>query len=179
MKFSIPTNTLANEKYFNFYLKNNYIINSIIHLENEVFISAELTELQKADIIYYYNNIIELDWLEFYKVQKFDKINAKTEELIKLGYVYNGLNFSLSEKAQTNILALYSTQNSGVLLYPISWNTINDVEVFQILNSTVINEIYYTALSTKKNHLDSGTILKNIVRSANTVDEIDLIIDNR
>ena len=96
-----------------------------------------------------------------------------------MGYVYNDLRFSLDEKSQTNILALYSTKDDNILSYPISWNTIDDLKVFDILDSQTINNLYYTALATKKSYLDSGTILKNRVRLANTIEDVDLINDNR
>jgi len=179
MNFSININQLANQKYFNLHLKNNYIIDSIIYSNNEVLISAQITDLQKNEIINYYNNITESDWLDFYKSQKFELINEKTEYLISLGYTYNGLKFSLSEKAQTNILALYSTKDDNVLTFPISWNTIDDLQFFNITDSQTIANIYYTALATKKNCLESGTFLKNQIRLAQTVAEVDLINDNR
>lgn len=179
MNFSIDINQLANEKHFNLYLKNNYIIESIIHSNNDVSISAQITDLQKNDIINYYNNIIESDWLDFYKSEKFELINEKTDYLISLGYTYNGLKFSLSEKAQTNILALYSTKDDNVLSYPISLNTIDDLSVFNINDSQTISNIYYTALATKKTFLDSGSVIKNKIRLAQTVAEVDLINDNR
>jgi len=179
MNFSININQLANEKYFNLYLKNNYIIDSIIHSDNDVSISAQITDLQKNEIINYYNSIVESDWLDSYKGQKLQEINNNTDDLIKVGYTYAGLTFSLSEKAQTNILALYSTKDDPVLHYPLVFNTIDDLNSFEAIDATTIANMYYSALATVKGRIDSGTVFKDQIRNATTVAEVDAIQDNR
>jgi len=179
MNFSININQLANEKYFNLYLKNNYIIDSIIHSDNDVSISAQITDLQKNEIINYYNSIVESDWLDSYKGQKLQEINNNTDDLIKVGYTYAGLTFSLSEKAQTNILALYSTKDDPVLPYPLVFNTIDDLNSFEAIDATTIANMYYSALATVKGRIDSGTVFKDQIRNATTVAEVDAIQDNR
>ena len=39
--------------------------------------------------------------------------------------------------------------------------------------------MYYSALATVKGRIDSGTVLKDQIRNATTVAEVDLIQDNR
>ena len=96
-----------------------------------------------------------------------------------MGYVYNGFAMSLSEKAQTNILALYSTKDDVHLIYPILFNTKDDLNTFDAADPNTIADMYYTALATKKAKLDSGTVLKSKVRDATTVFEVDAVEDNR
>jgi hypothetical protein len=141
--------------------------------------NTEPTEAEKTQILNYYDNIEEVDWLEAYKLQIFEEINERTAELIEGGYSYSGFNFSLSDRAQTNILALYSTKDDPVLSYPIKFNTIDDLNTFDAVNASEIANMYYSALATKKGYLDSGTVLKEQIRNATTQTEVDSISDNR
>jgi len=57
MKFSLPINTEAYQKQFNYHIKNLYNIQSIIHTESEVLIVANITEEKKTEIEDYYNSL--------------------------------------------------------------------------------------------------------------------------
>lgn len=177
----ITLNSSANLLYFEEYLLSNYSFKSFIvgvdslHLEFE----TEPNESEQTDIINFYNSITESDWLDIYKQERFESINQRTQELIELGYSYSGNQFSLSDKAQTNILALYATKDDPILVYPITFNTIDDLVTFDAVDSSEIAGMYYTALATKKAHLDSGTALKDQIRIATTKTAVDLIEDNR
>lgn len=174
-------NSSANLKYFKEYLISNYDFKNIVIgfdclcLEFE----TEPNQTEETAIVNYYNAITESDWLDSYKGQKLQEINNNTDELIRAGYTYSGLTFSLSEKAQTNILALYSTKDDPVLPYPIVFNTIDDLNSFEAIDAATIANMYYSALATIKGRIDSGTVLKDQIRNATTVAEVDLIQDNR
>ena len=136
-------NSSANLKYFKEYLISNYDFKNIVIgfdclcLEFE----TEPNQTEETAIINYYNAITEPDWLDSYKGQKLQEINNNTDELIKAGYTYSGHTFSLSEKAQTNILALYSTKDDPVLPYPLVFNTIDDLNSFDAIDATTIAHI--------------------------------------
>jgi len=117
--------------------------------------------------------------LEELKAKKSKEIDEKTGQLIALGYSFKGLSFSLSMNAQTNILALYTTRDHPALIYPIHYNTIDDKNTYDVLDSQDLENMYLTALATKKAHTDSGTLLKDQVRAAANSQELDAIIDNR
>ncbi len=174
-------NSSADLVYFEKYLKVNYSFKNFIVGVDSLIIEFETepNESEKTDIINFYNDITESDWLEIYKEKRFEQIDSKTTELIKQGYTYSGKQFSLSENAQTNILALFTTKDDSVLIYPIRFNTVDNLEYFEASDASVISDMYYSALNTKKGFLDSGTDLKNQVRTASTINEIDLIVDNR
>ncbi len=174
-------NSSANLKYFKEYLISNYDFKNIVIgfdclcLEFE----TEPNQTEETAIVNYYNAITESDWLDSYKGQKLQEINNNTDQLIMAGYTYSGHTFSLSEKAQTNILALYSTKDDPVLPYPIVFNTIDDLNSFEAIDANTIASMYYSALATVKGRIDSGTVLKDQIRNATTVAEVDLIQDNR
>lgn len=115
------------------------------------------------------------DW----KREKAAEIDMKTGQLISNGFSYKNKNFSLSANAQTNILALYTTKDHPALTYPIKYNTIDDSEQYDVTDSADLEGMYLTALATKKAHVDSGTALKDQIRSATTKEELDAIVDNR
>jgi len=112
-----------------------------------------------------------------YKTIKNDAIDTRTGELIALGYNYAGLQFSLSQNAQINILAIDTTRDE--LSYPIDHNNIDDTAVHQLVDATDVHNMYLTALATKKAHLDSGTAFKDQVRLAVDKAGVDAVIDNR
>ena len=74
---------------------------------------------------------------------------------------------------------MFTTKDDSVLIYPIRFNTLDNLEYFEASDASVISNMYYSALDTKKGFLDSGTDLKNQVRTASTINEVDLIVDNR
>jgi hypothetical protein len=115
--------------------------------------------------------------LDNYKLLKYNAIDRRTGELISQGFAYANKQFSLSQNAQINISALNQTRNE--LTYPINYNTIDDLDIYDVVDATDMNNMYMTALVVKKGHLDSGTALKNQVRAATTSIEIDSVIDNR
>jgi hypothetical protein len=174
-------NTSANLTYLKEYLSSNYDFKNLVIGVNNLCLefNTEPSETEKNNIISYYNSITQDDWIDSYRSQKFAEINNNTQALIELGYSYSGNTFSLSEKAQTNILALYSTRDDENLSYPILFNTKDDLDTFEAVDSQAISNMYYSALATKKAHLDSGTILKDQIRSASTIAEIDSVQDDR
>lgn len=174
-------NSSANLKYFKEYLSANYDFKNLVTGVNHIGLefNTEPNQTEETAIVNYYNAITESDWLDSYKGQKLQEINNNTDELIKAGYTYSGHTFSLSEKAQTNILALYSTKDDLVLPYPLVFNTIDDLNSFEAIDATTIANMYYSALATVKGHIDSGTVLKDQIRNAATVAEVDAIQDNR
>ena len=174
-------NLSANLAHFKEYLVANFDFDYYL-IESDCLclqFKTEPTEIRKSQIIKYYKEIEEADWLDAHKLQKLEIINSKTAEMIEAGYTYNGLQFSLSDRAQTNILALYSTKDDPILSYPIKFNTIDDLNTFNAVNASEIANMYYSALATKKGYLDSGTILKEQIRNATTQTEVDSISDNR
>ena len=173
-------NNAANLVYFAEYLDQYDFVNFIVGVDNLIInFETQPTQEQENEIRLFYSAITELDWLDIYKKKKFDQIDKKTEDLISNGYTFAGERFSLSEDAQTNILALYATKDDPILTYPVTFNTLNDLSYYEAADASIISAMYYAALATKKGYLDSGTALKNQVRSAATINEVDLILDNR
>ena len=123
-------------------------------------------------------NFIALS-LEEYKAVRFKEIDARTGELISNGFAYNGLVFSLSQNAQINILGMDSTRDDPAMTYPIEYSTLDDLAHYSVVDADDLHAMYLTALGTKKYFVDSGTILKDAVRSAVDEQAVELIIDNR
>lgn len=117
--------------------------------------------------------------LDDYKKLRYAEIDARTGELISEGFTYQSKVFSLSQNAQINILALDETRNDPALTYPINYNTIDDMDSYDVVDATDLHSMYLTALSTKKGHIDSGTAIKTNIRNSLTKAEVDAIIDNR
>lgn len=123
--------------------------------------------------------IMERDSLSLpaYKKEKNLDIDLRSALLIEDGFTYQGKVFSLSTNAQINISALNQTRND--LTYPVTYNTIDDIDTYDVVDAADMNAMYMTALAAKKAVLDGGTSLKTQVRQATTKEEVDAVIDNR
>ena len=117
--------------------------------------------------------------LATYKSIKSDAIDTRSEEIISAGYTYAGKQFSLSANAQTNILAMHTIREDPAVTYPVTFNTIDDDDVYNVANSADMHGMFLTALGTKKAVLDSGTALKDSVRTATDKAGVDAVVDNR
>lgn len=123
--------------------------------------------------------IMERDSLSLpeYKKEKNLDIDLRSALLIEDGFTYQGKAFSLSTNAQINISALNQTRND--LTYPVTYNTIDDADTYDVVDAADMNAMYMAALTAKKAVIDGGTSLKTQVRQATTKEEVDAVIDNR
>ena len=117
--------------------------------------------------------------LVHFKELKIQKIDAKSEKLINDGFMFDNVRFSLSHNAQLNLIGLYHSRDATVMQYPISYNSKDDTIVYAISDAATLEAIYFTAFGAKKSILDAGTALKQQVRDATTVAEINAVHDNR
>lgn len=154
------------------YLDDGTADNLIISLDDPL---SPAEETQLNDLV---SNHDPFD-LAQYKYDKSQSIDDRTNELIMLGYIHDGVTFSLSIPAQTNLLALYTTRNEPSITYPIEYNNIDDSVLYSVPDAATIEAMYLTALGTKKAHLDSGTVFKTAVRNAVDKAGVDAVIDNR
>ena len=111
------------------------------------------------------------------KRNKFDEIDARTEELIATGYVFAGKVFSLSANAQKYWIGL--VVGKDMMTYPLAVNTLDDSSTYDIQDAATVVGMYATAMGTVKARLGSGTALKDLVRAATTIAEVDAVVDPR
>lgn len=128
--------------------------------------------------------------LEEVKKKKINAIDAKTDELISQGFLFgtNGV-FSLSRQAQANMLGVRTSiadhRSAGTLdqfeaiFFPIVFNTLNDDDSVTLNTVEDFQSFYDSAMLTVRTHLDGGTALKQAVRNAITVEDVEAIVDNR
>jgi hypothetical protein len=147
-------------------------------IDNSHTVKVDSVTLIEENIEVNDGTIVVLD-LDNFKQLRFKEIDLRTEELIKQGFSYNNLTFSLSQNAQINILALHETRNDPALTYPIEYSTIDDSAHYDVVDATDLHNMYLTALATKKGWVDSGTALKDSIRAATNEQEVQSIIDNR
>lgn len=181
-KLSVTINQNADLNYFNDWMRENYADNYSGSSEGDMlnlYFESEPDDGDKTSIDSFYQAITENDSLDTYKALKYEEIDNRTDDIVSNGYVYQTKNFSLSSNAQINILALDNSRNDPVMIYPIKYNTINDMDSYDVVDADDLHAMYLTALATKKSIVDSGTVIKNQVRSCATRAEVDAIIDNR
>lgn len=117
--------------------------------------------------------------LELHRDRKNEAIDARTDELIALGFSFAGKQFSLSRNAQLRLVGINQERANAAVTYPVRWNTIADDEVYEIADADEFESFYLTAMGTYRGHVDSGTVIKDAVRAATTISEIDAVQDTR
>lgn len=138
--------------------------------ENRVwFADAEMEEQEKSRI------------LAAAKAGKVAAIDARTTELISQGFTFANKQFSMSEAAQRNWIALSSGLANGLLPFPMAVSTID--ESSHVLASG--NELkaflgaYLTYQADPSQPLGAGRNLKELVNACSTIEEVEAIVDDR
>lgn len=108
---------------------------------------------------------------------RFLQIDAKTDRVIGAGFTYAGKTFSLSLTAQNKIIGLYVSR--AMQSFPIRFNTIDDVDAVDLETAEDIEAMFVAAAVALRTAVDSGTAIKDLVRSADTVEDVLAVEDNR
>jgi len=151
-------------------LHNIYIYGDDVMIET----TAALTTAEQAilDTIMTNHDPIDIDAV---KEEKNLLIDAKTNELIKGGFEFDGNMFSMSSDAQRNWMGLH--QFKEYMDFPIKISTLDDGEYS--LHEEHLVQFVLKAVGTVEYYLSSGRKLKVKVKKATTIDEINAIEDNR
>jgi hypothetical protein len=114
------------------------------------------------------------------KKVRYQQIDFKTKSLIAKGFLFAGKVHSLSDNAQKTLLGLDQLRNDSMMTYPVKVNALNDADGSAVLaDANDVHAFFLTAIGTVRTHWDSGTVLKDAVRDATTVDAVKAIADNR
>ncbi len=117
--------------------------------------------------------------LQAAKTAKAVAIDTKTSQLIDGGFVYSEKTFSLSLDSQAVMAACQLLKDDGSFVYPVKMNNIDNTDVYSVVDSVDMNALYVAAITAMRSFSDSGTALKDAVRAAINVAEVDAVIDNR
>jgi hypothetical protein len=117
--------------------------------------------------------------LEAMKQAKIRQIDDHTDALIAAGFTFAGKQFSLSLFSQNKIIGTHQIKDDAALVYPIRWNTLDDEDAIEVVDATMLDGFYKTALGTLRARLDSGTTLKDQVRAATTIADVVGVVDDR
>lgn len=113
------------------------------------------------------------------KTARYLEIDVRTGELISGGFLYAGLQFSLSTEAQARLMGINQVRENPAVVYPITWNNLSDTITYDLANAAEVLTFYLTAVGTYRAHVDSGTALKNQIRAAANKAAVDAVVDNR
>lgn len=122
----------------------------------------------------------DLTVLSELKEYRCDKVDVRTTELIALGHEYpplSGQLFSLSERAQINILGVHSWKD--ILTYPKAYTTKDNKITIHIEDAIEAETFCLNGLATKDGHLSSGNDFIKLINACETIPEVNAIIDNR
>lgn len=120
--------------------------------------------------------------LDTAKQLKCDQIDMRTKELILRGFEHpasSGQFFSLSIEGQTRVHGVMSLRNDPTWVYPVRWNTVDDLGVHELKDAAEVEAFFHSGANTLRARVDSGTELKNAVRAAQTLEEVAAVVDGR
>lgn len=112
--------------------------------------------------------------------QKRSIIDQRTRVLIDAGFEYpaaSGQFFSLSPEAQAALASLHTRRLS--LSYPVRFNTVDDAAAVSLPDAVALDAFHAASVAAIRSARDGGTTLKDQVRAATTVAEVDAVQDNR
>jgi len=118
--------------------------------------------------------------LDEHKVIKCREIDIRTDVLITLGFEYpasSGQFFALDLTTRELLTGLVVSTNAWS--YPIRINSIDNLAAYDLANAAAVIAMYNAATDQIQARYDSGTVLKDLVRAATTVGEIEAIVDDR
>lgn len=113
--------------------------------------------------------------LEAAQLLKCAEIDEKTQRLISQGFAFDGEQFSLSVRAQTNWLGLKVLEN--LLVFPVELTTHDDKAYY--LEQADLNAFVGTGAAIVQQYLESGRALKGQVLAAQSLAEVDAVEDLR
>ena len=119
----------------------------------------------------------EIERVAWRRFIAYAKIGQRTDELIALGHTYLGMQFSTSTETRTTVLAMIQSRDS--LAYPIRFNSLDDSGYVDLASAAEVVAFYENGVGTVRARLDSGTALKDQVRAATTLAELDAVVDPR
>lgn len=102
--------------------------------------------------------------LPYYRGQAFEKINARTAELIALGFSFAGAVFSLSLEAQVRYTAMLLL---AAQIGPLTINSLDDEATANLATPEDVQLFCGGALSRVRELIDSGTTQKDWARAQN------------
>jgi len=117
------------------------------------------------------------------KKSKIRNIDHRTAELIDGGFEFpasSGSMFSLSQCAQIKIEILDRMRDdTSAVSYPLMYNTKCDTLAYSIPDSGTMHAFCIVAAKKVLSVVASGTALKDLVRAAITVSEVNTVVDPR
>lgn len=117
------------------------------------------------------------------KQARFHTIDLRTDAIIAAGYEYppgSGVRYSTSIESQTRILGLMIAAGSMTPdQWPVPWNSLDDTHCAILSNVSDVQLMYACGMACIKQAVLSGTTLKDQVRAATTIDQINAIVDPR
>lgn len=117
--------------------------------------------------------------LEYYKTLKFAEIDTQSGYLISQGFTYGGLIFSLSTNMQANLSTFIQMDNFSYVDYPVVLSSLDNLSVIEIQNQGELRQFDKDSYTAVSNILVAGNELKQDVRDALTIDDVNAVIDMR
>lgn len=126
------------------------------------------------------DNIIESvnsNVLELLKDNRKKEIDEKTSDIISAGFLFRGIIFSGSVQSQNRIMGAYLAKD--MVTYPIRWFSKDDMSYLDITDSEMLIEFFATGFGALKSKIDIGSALKLSINNANSIEEVNAIVDER
>ena len=116
------------------------------------------------------------------KQRKLSVIDGRTAELVSAGYEHpaaSGQMFSLGAETRNLLVGMDLLRDDPAFVYPVDWNTIDGMAKITLDDATEVHNFFLTSVGVYRDHLDSGTALKDSVRAATTITAVNAVVDNR
>ena len=113
------------------------------------------------------------------KIAKHRRIDERSDDLVDRGFLHNGKKFSMTVNAQGRAAGLRHVATDPGISFPLQINTIDDSETFELSTPAAFNTWHKDMMLAVRAIVDAGTVIKNQVRAATTIEEVEAIVDDR
>jgi hypothetical protein len=143
-------------------------------MEPTVSYYHRLTSGDGTDISHY----TEVHDLTGYGSLKIAEINQRTDELLTMGFLYDGHRFPLTSAYAATYIGLTVVDQRNAIAFPVHLKDMHN-GVYAVPDKTTLKTILASAAAGIMEIQDGETQLRNALNAATTKEEIDAIVDTR
>lgn len=121
---------------------------------------------------------VEVPYIEEYRAAKVAAIDARTLELLGMGFTHGAVKLSCSDSFAIIYLGGLKMIDLGLITWPMAFATV-DGKPYTIMDAADFQSIFLGAANALMTIRVSGTLLRNAVLAATTKADIDAVVDTR
>ncbi|MDP6423259.1 MAG: hypothetical protein QGG14_00835 [Planctomycetota bacterium] len=114
-----------------------------------------------------------------WKQLRLQGVDARTDEILALGFGFEGARFSLSVRAQSRMEGVWQLKDAPEFTWPLQWSSIDDLYVANFDSAAEFELFFLTAVGTLRAVIQSAYPVRAAIVAASDRAALDAIEDDR